>query len=72
MIIHESLVNKEMIKYYSKIQGNGELKEYDSLIDFLKTPSLVTYRDKTVKPLSKKEIEDKKRERIYTLVNMLR
>lgn len=72
MIIHEELVNKKMVEYYNKIRGNGSLKEYDSLIDFLKTPNLVSFIDVTVQPLSKEEVERKRLERVYDLANTLR
>lgn len=72
MIIHEKQVNIELIKYYSNLKGNGEIKNEDSLITLLRQPLLCKYRDRTVLPLSREEQKKKELERQYELANMYR
>lgn len=72
MIIHEEIVNQELCKYYSSLKGNGELENDNSIVTLLRKPLLCKYRDRTVLPLSRKEMKEKELQRIYELADMFR
>ena len=72
MIIHKGLIDEMLKTYNSKINGNGEIKNEDSLITLLQKPSLVNYRNTTVLPLSSSELKRKENSRIMELVNIYR